>query len=424
MVAVTAMKKWDSCGTAPLYSPGHSTNINRRVGYYGAMDGPQTTVNILTPTGRGAVATVTIQGPQAVDIVQQCFTAASGKRLSNLPLRRIIFGRWQGYDDAGEELVVCRLEDDRVEVHCHGGAAAVEAIVSSLESAGAIRQSAEDWGTATELDLIAAEARLALAEAKTERTALILLDQYHGALRREVETILDFFARGDDLTGQLKLARLAQLSKAGQHLTTPWRIAIVGLPNVGKSSLMNALVGYSRSIVYDRPGTTRDLVRAETAFDGWPVELIDTAGLRETVDAIEAVGVGRAEQVVASADLCLRVSDSVELPGDRAAAADVLPSRIPELAVLNKVDLVPAQDAQTWTGPKVSAKTGQGLPDLMRSIAQTLLDGVPLSNDAVPFTPRQIGLIEQARRVAKEIGAYQAITILRQMLVDGEPGSH
>jgi tRNA modification GTPase len=386
------------------------------------MDRSTVTVAILTPPGRGAVATVSVQGPHAVHTVQQCFTAVSGKQLANYPLRRIVFGRWHASDGPGEELVVCRVDDERVEVHCHGGAAAVETVVAALESCGAVRLSPDDWLRAEESDLIAAEAHAVLAEAKTERTALILLDQYHGALRREVETILDCFARGDHATAQLKLTRLQQLGKVGQHLTTPWRIAIVGPPNVGKSSLMNALVGYSRSIVFDQPGTTRDLIRAETAFDGWPVELIDTAGLRATGDAIESAGVDLAQQAMASADLCLRIRDAVEFAErhprslhERTLVPGANDDYVSELAVYNKIDLLPTAPPFAWPGPQISAKTGQGVPELMQAIVRSLLDVAPLRGEAISFTPRQIALVSEAHRAAEEQQFDSAVQCLRQI---------
>jgi tRNA modification GTPase len=379
------------------------------------MNDPATTVTVLTPPGRGAVASVSIRGSQAVALVEQCFSAASGMRLSELPQRRIAFGRWQAAAGPGEELIVCRFDDQRVEIHCHGGMAAVEAIVSSLVAAGATRRSPEDSIAREEPDRIAVEARLALAEAKTERTALILLDQYHGALRREVEEILDAWNRGEQLAGLLKLSLLSQRSKAGQHLTSPWRVAIVGPPNVGKSSLMNALVGYSRSIVFDQPGTTRDPVRAETAFDGWPIELVDTAGLRQTEDSIESAGVERAQQAMAAADLRLVVSDSAAHACSNSPDNDSTGSR-PEISIYNKIDLRTDRDPFFWPGVKVSAKTGEGLPDLVSSILQALLGIAPSAGDAVPFTLRQIALIAEARRAAEKNDFQVASSLLARLL--------
>src|SRR6185503_7750192 len=105
--------------------------------------------------------------------------------------------------------------------------------------------------------------------------------------------------------------RLLALAEVGLHLTTPWRVVFAGPPNVGKSSLVNALLGYPRAIVYDQPGTTRDVLTASTAFDGWPFELRDTAGLRDgiSLDSVEVEGVARARAQIATADLVVFVHD-------------------------------------------------------------------------------------------------------------------
>lgn len=351
-----------------------------------------TLITVLTPAGRGAVATVSVEGPQATELVQTRFASASGKPLSAVPLRRILYGRWTSGDGPGEEVVVCRLSPDRIEVHCHGGAAAVEAAVGSLEAAGGIRRSAEEWTYSHCRDPIQAEAGLALAEAKTERTASILLDQYHGALRREIEAILDLLERSLAAEASSRLAALSQRAAYGLHLTAPWRIAIIGPPNVGKSSLMNALVGYSRSIVFDQPGTTRDLVVADTAFDGWPVQLVDTAGLRETHNDIEAVGVDLANQAGRAADLRLVVRD-VDCPAQ-------LTHEDGSLTVCNKIDL-DENRAAIGVGIRVSAKTGEGLDDLMQEIVRSLVGTPPTRGEAVPFSSRQaVLLIETAEQIA------------------------
>lgn len=358
---------------------------------------PRTTATILTPPGRGAVATISIEGRAAVELVEQHFIAASRKRLSELPLRRIVFGRWQSAGDSSEELVVCRLAEDRVEVHCHGGQAALNAIMDSLVSRGAVRHSPADWAFQHEVELIAGEARLALPEAQTERVALILLDQYQGAMQREIASIckavIDAQRLGKGLAEVMQhCAELLSRWEVGRHLTTPWRVVLAGPPNVGKSSLMNALMGYDRSIVFDQPGTTRDVVTALTALEGLPVELSDTAGLREGTDEIEQSGVALTRQQLESADLVLAISDVTSVDPNPSLATSK-----PILKVLNKIDLGSPTTIEMDVIP-VSARTGEGMEALIGAAVARLVPVPPERGQAVPFTERQAMLLSEAQR--------------------------
>ena len=134
------------------------------------------------------------------------------------------------------------------------------------------------------------ESQLALPRARTEKTAAILLDQMRGALQRRIDEICEMIIRQDFATAGAAVTRLCELSRVGLRLTEPWRIAVVGPVNAGKSSLINRLLGYERSIVTDVPGTDWDVLAGWTALDGWPIELLDTAGLRHTADPIESDG--------------------------------------------------------------------------------------------------------------------------------------
>jgi tRNA modification GTPase len=257
---------------------------------------------------------------------------------------------------------VRQLEPEEVvEVHCHGGRRVVAWVAGLL---GEI-----DRRTPTRHD-----GWSCLPKALTLRSASILLDQCHGAFDRAVDDIL----LSHDPSGD-KLAALARYAGVGRHLTEPWRVVIAGEPNVGKSSLVNAVAGFQRSVVSATPGTTRDVVSTVTAIDGWPVELLDTAGLCLAVDEVEAEGVGRAGAARAEADLVVWVLD-----GNQPLV------RPPELdfVVVNKTDMPPSWDwATVPTAVRVSAATDDGIPHLLTRIAVRLVPDPPPAGAAVPYTP-------------------------------------
>jgi tRNA modification GTPase len=333
-------------------------------------------VTIATPRGRGAIATVLVSGANAAAAVGRFFLPSGATPLNELPLNRIAHGRWR--DPSGEEIVVVRRNDDDVEIHCHGGEMSAGAILADLVAAGLQAVDWREWIERREPDPMAAAAMKLLPEATTLRTASILLDQANGTLRAALDDIDRF-----PTTAAERARHLLALAPIGLHLTKPWKVAIAGPPNAGKSSLVNALVGYQRSIVWDVPGTTRDVLSAQTAIDGWPVELLDTAGLRSSTDPLEAAGVERAREASASADLVLIVVDqnaTWSLENDRLVA-----DHPGALLVHAKCDL-------PSTGPRpsgiaTSAKTAAGIMDLLDAISAHLVPHPPPPGAAVPFTP-------------------------------------
>ena len=260
-------------------------------------------VSVLTPVGRSAVAVVRVQaGPEIFDQPTPLFTAANGRPLAQQSVNRLCYGRW-GHGP-GEDVVVCRITPTLTEVSCHGGLSAVARIVRDLKDRGCRDADGRSLSGVAELPL-QAECRDALTRATTLRTAAILLEQNSGLLEQSINATLGKPA--DEWADRIDA--LLEWADFGIHLTQPWRVSLVGVPNVGKSSLMNALLGYGRSIVFAEPGTTRDVVTAVTAFDGWPVELSDTAGLRTAANPVEAEGVSRAQRQSAAADLTIVVLD-------------------------------------------------------------------------------------------------------------------
>jgi tRNA modification GTPase len=339
-----------------------------------------------------------------VELVQNHFQAVNGRPLAEQSMGRIVYGHWGG--ELGEDLVVYRRTSQELEIHCHGGTQSVARVVNDLAGAGGEQVQWPDWIAQRTNCPLQAEAQVALAAATTLRTATILLDQYHGALRRELEATGALLGTGESDRAAQRVEQLLSRAEFGRHLTRPWRVVIAGLPNVGKSSLINALIGYERAIVFDQPGTTRDVVSADTAFDGWPVQLSDTAGLHRTTDAVEASGVALARNQLLQADLVVWLLDATVLGIPAATVASELVARQAETAsaiwpqertliAANKCDL--AQSPAELPGEllTVSATTGAGVPQLINAMAQRLVPQAPPVEAAVPFTERQIDLLRE-----------------------------
>lgn len=356
------------------------------------MTEPIGSVAVLTPLGRGAVATVRWCGP--ADFVDEAarplFRAASGQSLSAQPLHRIVYGQWG--TAATEDVVVCRTAEDELEIHCHGGVAAVRRIAGDLVAAGAreiswyVQQTERTSG-------LEAELQTALSRASTRRTAEILLEQLTEGLLARARSWRTLNWTDDDRRRAAEaIDEMLRCESFGRHLVEPWRIVLTGRPNVGKSSLINTLLGYQRAIVFDQPGTTRDVVTGETAFEGWPVVLADTAGLRETDEQLEAVGVARARKAAAGADLVLVLIDVSQsaTPEDYA----LLAGHPEAVIVAHKTDLPDRWGAPWPAGAQpVSSVTGAGVTELQRHLIARLIPETPPPGAALPVTARQAGLL-------------------------------
>jgi tRNA modification GTPase len=393
-----------------------------------------TVVVELTPPGRAAVAVVLVAGPRALEAIRQFFVPVKPWHTSEPQIGRIMLGRWGGAH--GEELVVCRRDENQFEIHCHGGAAAAPAVVEQLVAFGCERQSWQEWlkaprgrvsptrEIASRRDAATCAAEIALANAPTARAAAVLLDQYHGALSKAVQAAEAAVLAADWPHAAEIIDGILAFHDLGLHLTTPWRVAVAGAPNVGKSSLMNAIAGFQRAIVSPMPGTTRDVVTLTTAISGWPVQLADTAGFRETHDELESAGVALAGAAVADADLVIVVSDATK--------GDISQGILGRLSVVarmihavNKVDLtLGGGDAPARSNPQsairephfVSALTGQGIAELIAAIAAELVPTAPPVGAAVAFTAEQIAGLQSARHAIERRNPAEACAELQSLL--------
>jgi tRNA modification GTPase len=364
---------------------------------------------VVTPLGRGAVATVRVVGTGAWELIQTCFDSRYSER--TIPPRRIVVGCWLAGGLAeesspravGEEVVVAKVDEQTIDVHCHGGTSAVEAVMSSLESRGCRRVAWHESMAQGYEGEIECEALVALSRAVTEVAASHLLAQYHGALADELKECSRLLKQRHWDLARERLAKLHGTAAAGKHLVDPFRIAVCGPPNVGKSSLINAFAGFQRSIVFDQPGTTRDVLSVNTAIQGWPVQLLDTAGLREADEStddgrIESVGIQKALAAAQQADLVILVS-SWDQPWSQLVAWY---ERFPQsLLVHNKSDLVSEPDDRP-AGISVSAKVGLDWDLLLSAIFQRLLPVPPVVGSPVLFAERQIAFVKGALKALEE----------------------
>ncbi|OHB75481.1 MAG: hypothetical protein A2Z34_09000 [Planctomycetes bacterium RBG_16_59_8] len=339
-----------------------------------------------TPPGRGGISVVELHGAGAATVVAKRFRPRrSGASIdSGKPLYgHIMDGRGRIID----EVIVRRAPPGEsltglgcVEVHCHGGPAPVRGIIALLVAEGA---SEVRWKGLVDvahrngaIDAIRCEAIKALPFALTPLAARVLNDQWRGALSDAVRS----------LRSPAEARRLAATASLGKALVTPLRVAIVGPPNAGKSTLLNALLETDRALVHDEPGTTRDPVKGTIAVEGVPFTLIDTAGIGSPRDAIDLLGQERTREELEDAEIVVTVADATsDLPPPDVAGKKVI-------ALLNKIDL---RERERSGCLRVSALKKIGIDALREAILDSsgLRGLVPLPGAPVVFTERQERLL-------------------------------
>jgi tRNA modification GTPase len=350
---------------------------------------------LLTGPGRSAVAVVAVRGDDAPQLISRCFTAVTRGLLHPGQVR---YGRWvetQRVDAlldsqaTAESVVIVPLSSSDYEIHCHGGVAASERIISDLRALGADCITSAQWTTDVDAPLLIREAEQALRPCLTAAMAAIAMDQIRGAMLQWCQAATETLqtAGGEQLaTIRRQTNTILRSADLGLRLGDRYRVVLLGPPNVGKSSLINAIVGYDRSITMDLAGTTRDVLHADTVVRGVPIRVSDTAGLRDSEEAVEQEGVARARNAAQDADLIVLVGD----PRTPFASPPVGKNT---LRVHNKSDLLPVP-LTNQSAICTVATTGAGVDRLIEAIADALVRW-PESGTPVPVTERQVDLLEQ-----------------------------
>lgn len=366
----------------------------------------KTIAAIVTPIGEGGIGVVQILGPDAVAIVERIFRPTRPRRLPSVEEGRLCHGFIHDRNGPIDEVILRVCPQARLaEINCHGGIAAVRKIHDLVLRSGAVGAPPEDLLVETMgrgLDETRREAIRRLPQAATRLAAAMLLGQCAGALSRRLAELLRAPAAGDLLAGLEALLRTADY---GIGLCVPRKIVVVGKPNVGKSTLVNALLREDRVLVHHLPGTTRDAIAEMADLRGVPFELVDTAGIRQARDEIEALGVAESRRQIGAADILLLVLDLAAPLGPEDRDLLALTAHRNVIVAANKADRPPAWGADEIAGTPVlrlSALDGRGLEQIEDEIAARCGVGAYRPEEPIVFTQRQRGLLESACEALRE----------------------
>ncbi|SDI57942.1 tRNA uridine-5-carboxymethylaminomethyl(34) synthesis GTPase MnmE [Alteribacillus bidgolensis] len=401
---------------------------------------------ISTPSGEGAIAIVRLSGEDALAIADKLYKGKS--RLIEAQTHTIHYGHLfdPEIEEAVEEVMVSVLRapktftrEDVVEINCHGGLVSVNKVLDLVLSHGArLAEPGEFTKRAFlngRIDLSQAEGVMDLIRAKTDRAMNVALKQVNGRLsdkvRRLRQKLLETVANvevnidypeydAESVTlERLKahavevrdeIDQLLATAKQGKILREGLATAIIGRPNVGKSSLMNSLVHENKAIVTDVPGTTRDVLEEYVNVRGVPLRLIDTAGIRETEDIVEKIGVERSRQVLTEADLILLVINSAEDLTEEDKALFQAIQGLNAVVIMNKTDLDKKIDEdkvrELASGRPIIAASllkDEGIEELEQAISKMFFEeGVETADLSYISNARHIGLLNQAKRSIDE----------------------
>lgn len=403
-------------------------------------DTTDTIAAIATPLGESGIGVIRISGSHAYDVGDAIFCSPSGKPLAQRRDRSIQHGLIVADDGRPVDEVLMLImkgphsytAEDVLEIQCHGGRKALEEILGLVLAHGARMANPGEFTQRAfvngRIDLAQAEAVMDVIQAKSRQGLTSAVNQLEGQLSKVIgamrHDLTDFITRLEvtidypeedleditvpDVAGAIRkqltaLDDMLEASHDGRIIRDGVMAAIAGTPNAGKSSLLNRLLQEDRAIVTDVPGTTRDVLEEWISLKGVPVCLVDTAGIRETDDTVEKIGVTKAKAYMDKADIILVVIDRSRplSDEDKAILEDTKDKHV--LVVLNKTDLMPVvteKDLAGYGHPvlSLSAGTGDGLDSLKDKLLSLALSHADTAGSALLTNTRHIELVRQSRQ--------------------------
>lgn len=396
---------------------------------------------ISTALGVGAISIIRVSGPESISIVNKIF---KGKDLNEVPSHTIHYGHIIDNEEIVDEVLVSVMRaprtftvEDVVEVNCHGGIATTQKVLELLLTHGCRQADAGEFTKRAflngRIDLTQAEGVMDLIEAKTESSRALAISQVDGKvsqlikdLRQEILEVLanievnfDYpeYEDIEEFTNEQLLPMIKKVkhsilkilneSENGKMIRDGIQTSIIGKPNVGKSSLLNALLNESKAIVTDIEGTTRDIVEGTVHLDGILLHMIDTAGIRKTNDIVESIGVKKSRQLMNESDLVLFVLNNNEpMNEEEKTILKELESKN-HIVVVNKIDLENHLDLQLLENHIVvsmSASQNIGIEDLKKAIKKLFaLEKIETKDMTYLTSARSIALLKEALCSLKEL---------------------
>lgn len=373
---------------------------------------------IATAPGEGGIGIVRISGEKSLEVAQSIFKSKSGKMIKDYNTRTLIYGKIVDGEKVIDEVLVAYMKgpnsytaEDVIEINCHGGFISVKKILELILSKGVRIADAGEFTKRAflngRIDLSQAEAIIDVIKSKTDMAHEVAQNQLEGSLAKKIkdlrmnvtevlahlEVSIDFAEEDvEEITYQTleekahelrnEIKKLYDTAESGKILRDGLKTVIVGKPNVGKSSLLNSILGENRAIVTDIAGTTRDVIEEFVNIKGIPLKIVDTAGIRETEDVVEKIGVEKSRESFSTADLVIMVLDaSRKLSEEDMEILESIKNK-KTIVLLNKVDLeaqIELEKIKEFVSSddiiEISALKNQGIEELQDKIESMVYHG-------------------------------------------------